>query len=152
MSRIVLTCGIAGSGKSTWVEDFLARNPEYILISSDRMRAIITGDESNQDRNHQVFMTLEHMVSYLMSQGKPILIDATCYNKKNRLIWNRLATAYNYSKLWAVFRTPLDQCLANNEKRARRVPESVIRKQHENLSFPLDEGGEIQYIDWENHA
>jgi predicted kinase len=150
MSKVILTCGPSGCGKSTWCQKFLAQNPEYIYISSDHMRAIITGDESNQDRNHQVFQTLEHMVSYLMSQRKPLILDATNYSVKNRLIWNRLATAYNYSKKWIVFKTSLEQCLINNEKRERKVPESVIRRQHENLTLPLTENGEIEYVEWVN--
>ncbi len=85
-----------------------------------------------------------------MSIGKPILLDATNYNQKNRLIWNRLTTAYNYEKTWVIFKTPLEQCLLNNEKRARHVPPEIIKKQYENLTLPLDEGGEIQYVDWVN--
>ncbi len=147
-----MTIGCSGSGKSTWARKFLEQNPDYIYLNADTMRLCMTGDESNQDRNHQVFQTLENMVGYFMILGKNLIIDCTNYNRKNRLIWNRLATAHDYQKTWVVFQTSLEQCIRNNEKRERRVPVDVIRRQHENLSLPLDEGGEIQYVDWENHA
>jgi predicted kinase len=148
MSNIILLLGISGSGKSTWAKKFLQDNPQCIYINADKMRLTITGDESNQDKNYQVFQTLEHMASYLMSLGKDLIIDNTNYNKKNRLIWNRLATAFNYNKEWIVFKTPLEQCILNNEKRERKVPIDVIKRQHENFTIPLDEGGKITYIDW----
>jgi len=144
--QIVLTIGPAGCGKSTWARKFLEQNPDYIYLNADTMRLCMTGDESNQDRNHHVFQTLENMVGYFMILRKNILIDQTNYNRKNRLIWNRLATAHGYQKTWVVFQTSLDQCILNNEKRARKVPIDVIRRQHENLTIPLDEGGEILYV------
>jgi predicted kinase len=148
MSNIILLVGISGAGKSTWAKKFLQNNPQYIYLNADKMRLIMTGDESNQDKNYQVFQTLEHMTSYLMSLGNNLIIDNTNYNKKNRLIWNRLATAFNYNKEWVVFKTPLEQCILNNEKRARKVPIDVIKRQHENFTIPLDEGGKITYVDW----
>jgi len=148
MSNIILLVGISGAGKSTWAKKFLQDNPQYIYLNADKMRLIMTGDESNQDKNYQVFQTLEHMASYLMSLGNNLIIDNTNYNKKNRLIWNRLATAFNYNKEWVVFKTPLEQCILNNEKRARKVPIDVIKRQHENFTIPLDEGGKITYVDW----
>lgn len=151
MANIILLCGISGSGKSTWAKHWLQGSPQFIYVSTDHMRAIVTGDESNQDKNNLVFQTLEYMVSYLMSQGKDILLDATNYNRKNRLIWNRLATAFNYNKEWIIFKTPLEQCLINNNKRERKVPTDVIKRQHENFTIPLDEGGRITYFDWNGH-
>jgi predicted kinase len=148
MSNIILLVGISGAGKSTWAKKFLQDNPQYIYLNADKMRLIMTGDESNQDKNYQVFQTLEHMASYLMSLGNNLIIDNTNYNKKNRLIWNRLATAFNYNKEWVVFKTPLEQCILNNEKRARKVPIDVIKRQHENFTIPLDEGGKITYVNW----
>jgi len=148
MSNIILLVGISGAGKSTWANKFLQNNPQYIYLNADKMRLIMTGDESNQDKNYQVFQTLEHMASYLMSLGNNLIIDNTNYNKKNRLIWNRLATAFNYNKEWIVFKTPLEQCILNNEKRFRNVPTEVIKRQYENMTIPLDEGGKITYVDW----
>jgi predicted kinase len=144
--KIVCLVGCSGSGKSTWARKFLEQNPDYIYLNADTLRLIIAGDESNQDKNFQVFQTLEHMAAYFMYLGKNILVDNTSYNRKNRLIWNRLATAHGYEKTWVVFRTGLEQCIQNNEKRKRRVPIEIIKKQHENLTIPLDEGGEIVYI------
>jgi predicted kinase len=144
--QIVLTIGASGSGKSTWARKFLEENPDYIYVNADTMRLALTGDESNQDRNHHVFQTLENMVGYFMILGKNILIDNCNYDKRNRLIWNRLATAHGYQKTWVVFQTGLEQCILNNQKRKRCVPESVIRRQYENLTLPLDEGGEILYV------
>jgi predicted kinase len=110
------------------------------------MRMILTGDESNQEKNPLVFKTLENMVGYFMSLGKNLLIDATNYNWKNRKTWNRLADKYCYNKTWMVFKTSLEQCLENNQKRERKVPNWVIENQYNGLTLPLDEGGEIVYI------
>ena len=35
MQEVVVLIGAPGSGKTTWRRDFLARNPDYVVVSSD---------------------------------------------------------------------------------------------------------------------
>ncbi|NJR58666.1 MAG: ATP-binding protein [Cyanobacteria bacterium CRU_2_1] len=40
--------GVPGSGKSTFAQQWIARSPEYIWLSTDRIRAELFGDAANQ--------------------------------------------------------------------------------------------------------
>lgn len=147
MKNIVILCGISGSGKSTWAKKYIEESPNCIYLNADTMRLAITGDESSQDKNYQVFQTLENMARYFMTLGKSILVDNCNYDKRNRSMWNKLAAEYDYRKTWVVFLVNLEQCIENNKKRTRQVPETVIKKQFDNFTIPLDEGGEIVYVE-----
>lgn len=148
MKELIITIGASGCGKSTWCNKFLQTHPDFIYLNPDTMRRALTGDESCQDKNYLVFANLEAMAKYFMLLERPILVDATCYNKKNRNLWLELAKDYNYYTSAIVFKTSLEQCLLNNSKRARKVPDEVIKRQFENLTLPLTEVNEVKYIDW----
>lgn len=52
MNKLIITCGISGSGKSTWVKKY---HPYAYIICPDNIRRELTGDVSDQSRNKEVF-------------------------------------------------------------------------------------------------
>ena len=52
--KVFCLIGISGSGKSTFVQNMF-NGFEYEYINADRIRKELTGDESNQDKNSEVF-------------------------------------------------------------------------------------------------
>lgn len=112
-----------------------------VRLCADKLREIITGDESNQDRNHIVFEQLFNFARILLKQNKDICIVNTNYNKKNRKNWVALAKEFNAELKAVVMRTPIEICLKRNSLRKRRVPITVITKQFENFEEPTEEEG-----------
>lgn len=149
-TEIILLVGASNSGKTTFANLALQSCPTpFIYINADKMRGLIGKDESDQSVNGLVFATLERMCDYLMSLNKPIIVDCTNYNKKNRKLWVALAKKYNYKLAAVILNTKIEECIARNEKRDRKVPVEIIQKHFDNFEVPtLEEGFEsIEYTD-----
>ena len=83
MKKLILTVGISGSGKSTYVNS-LSRD-EYVIVSPDNIRHFITGDVSNQTKNKEVFEIVNETIILALNAGmKNVVLDATNLKSKER--------------------------------------------------------------------
>lgn len=143
--KLAMFVGASGSGKDYHASQFYHN---YIYVNADVMREIIGKDESDQEVNYPVFQTLERMTEYFMKQELPIAIVNTNYNKKNRKKWVELGKKYGYQINAIVMKTLFDECVIRNEKRIRKVPVEIIRKQFDGFEEPTKEEGfdNISYV------
>jgi predicted kinase len=132
---LVLLIGPSGAGKST----FAARHfSPTEIVSSDRCRAMIADDESDQTRNHAVFALLHHIARARLAAGRLTVIDATNLEFRARRSLLRLARRHALPAIAFVFLTSPQTCRAQNRGRPdRRVPEDVITTQVRQLSEAL---------------
>jgi predicted kinase len=135
--RIYVLVGLPASGKSTW----LARQGKPAL-SSDAIRALITGDEANQEHNRLVFSLLRSLVRARLSAGcTETWIDTTALTRRERRSWIRLAELLGCPVEAVFFDTPVQVCLARNAARDRIVPPAAMQRMASRLTPPtLDEG------------
>ncbi len=135
--RLVLTVGLPGSGKSTWLRE---RGVE--AISSDGVRALLSGDETNQSLNRLVFRTMRQMAKARRLAGaQATYIDSTALTKWERRCWVRWAELNDCEVEVVLFEVELEECLRRNAARARVVPEDALRRMAERMERPtLDEG------------
>lgn len=120
---MLLLVGPPGSGKSTFAQQ---RFPHSWILSSDDAREQICDDSGNQGINHEAFELLNFIARMRMQLNRPLVIDATNINAKDRRHWLSLAARYRYSSYMLIFDLPLDICLDRNEERDRYVPEHVV--------------------------
>ena len=59
--QVVVTFGISGSGKSTWISKNI---PDYTVISLDNLREQITNSRSNQSLNSQILHLAKDQLKY----------------------------------------------------------------------------------------
>lgn len=133
----VVICGPSGSGKSTYAAQ-LALDPRFKIMSPDDLRYELTGDVSDQSRNAFIFNTLLPIrINGVHSSMRDIIIDATNVSRKSRrLIIGYLKTA-GYKRIEChVIKVGVDECKRRNAGRARKVPESVIERQHAQWQDP----------------
>lgn len=126
MQRVVLMVGPSGSGKSTYVGE---RFPGFLLLNADRLRREIAGDESDQTHNAEVFALLRKRLADALRNGRSVVVDNTNVRKSSRDELYRITTAFGVRVEARVMSTPLDECLARNANRERKVPDDVIRRQ-----------------------
>lgn len=75
--------GIPGSGKTIKAVE-LAKEHNAILLSSDAIRAELTGDSSDQTVNDKVFELMFKRTVVALAEGKSVVYDATNINYKRR--------------------------------------------------------------------
>ncbi len=135
--RLFVLVGLPGSGKSTWLE----RNGKPAL-SSDALRAQLTGDAANQDQNRLVFATMRRLVLARLEAGcAETWIDSTALTSRERRVWIRLAEMHGCPVEAVFFDTPVEVCRARNESRERKVPAEAMERMARRMVRPAIEEG-----------
>ena len=131
--RLNLLIGPAGCGKSTWARQHLAEGP---TVSSDRMRAELTGDPADQSQNYLVFQRCAEQLRGLLKEGATVTFDATNYMEALRELPVRVARWSGAEISSYFFDVDLQTALDRNRMRPRCVPEHVIRRHLRLLTPP----------------
>lgn len=124
---LVVLCGAAGSGKSTFAARSFA--PSQVL-STDRLRAMISGDEADQSASPAVFSLLRTLVRLRLQRRLLTVIDSTALRARDRTELRRVARAQGVPSVAILFDSGLTTCLVRNRQRSRQVPEEILRRQY----------------------
>jgi predicted kinase len=135
--RIILTIGLPGSGKSTWLEE-----RKIAALSSDALRRLLLDDEDDQSANRTIFMVLRLLLKKRLQLRRPVTyVDATHLSLWERKPYLHLAKLYgcDVEALW--FDEPFEVCLERNAARERVVPLDIMHRMQQRLQAPtLEEG------------
>ena len=139
-----ILCGIPGSGKSTWAENFIkehnASYDNYIRVSRDDIRfsLIEDGDDYFKHENLVWDIFIRHIRSGLV-QYDNVIADATHLDERSRNKLIKELNLHDSVKINCVFfDVPDTICLERNKQRTGRafVPPSVIRRMGCQLTVP----------------
>ena len=135
--RVILTVGLPGSGKSTYLAKLGAH-----AISSDAIRLQLADDETDQTIHARVFATARYLLRQRIDLKRPATyIDATNLTRKDRRQFIAIAKKHACLAEALYFDVPLEVCKVRNAARARLVPEEVMDRMAAKLQPPtLDEG------------
>jgi len=132
---LIVLVGPAGAGKSTFAARLFAADE---IVSSDAIRAGLTGSDADQSRNGVVFRVLNDEVAQRLRGGGSAVVDATNVERHARRALLRLAATADAPAIAIVFDLPLDEVLARNAARpGRPVPADVVTRQWETLQRAL---------------
>ena len=139
---LVLLVGPAGAGKSTWAARHF--QPHQVL-SSDRFRELVAGEITDQSATADAFKVLHAILRARLRRGLLTVVDATNLTEGARRSLLRLAGTAARPVVAIVFDLSLERCLEQNAVRSeRQVPETVVRRHHQQLQAALprlpDEG------------
>ena len=128
---LVVLCGASGSGKSTFARRHFAPTE---VVSSDRCRALVGDDETDQSVTAAAFDLLHTIVDKRLEIGRLTVVDATNTKPEDRKSLLDLARRWDVLATAVVFDLPVAACLAHNEQRQdRRTPVHAIKRQHDTL-------------------
>ena len=145
-----LMVGIAGSGKSVWLEKNLAG---LTRVSTDNVREELTGDAADQRMNQIVFQRCMSRVRQALIQAKPVIFDATNCSVSARQMPVKCARWCNARIIAYFFDVEMDTAVKRNRMRARIVPEEAVARQFNTLSVPgLYECDELIVVDESGRA
>jgi len=122
VAKIIITVGLPGSGKST----YLARLGVN-AISSDEIRRLIADDPRDQSMNARIFATIRYLVRQRIAAGRPeTYVDATHITRWERRPYIGLAQRHGCKLEALFFDVPVEVCIQRNQSRDRVVPKEAI--------------------------
>lgn len=146
MAKLIVLCGLPGSGKSSYAEDFKRTNNTYfnenvIIHSSDTIREELFGDAGSQEDNGKVFELMHKRVRADLSAGKTVIYDATNITRKARKSVIACANpACDIVECHVIWAEP-EECIRRDSIRDRTVGSKVIDKMLRRWQSPwYDEG------------
>lgn len=132
---LVVLIGAAGAGKSTFAVRHFAPD---VTLSSDRYRAIVSGDEANQSATRIVFRMLHRDLAKRLAAGRLTVVDATSVEPSARRGLLELARAAGAPAVAIVLDLPVEIILERNARRHRKVDEAVVHRHISRLRASLD--------------
>lgn len=133
MIKIILTCGIPASGKSTWAKEEVKKNPEGTTrINRDDLRSMMSNYHYSDSNEKLVTSAKTFMIQQALRYGRDIVIDETNLNRRNFDDICKLVREMNLDcmVMEKPFYIELDEAIARDSKRegAGKVGEEVVRK------------------------
>lgn len=151
---LTLLVGIPGSGKTTYIENFL---PNADILSRDSFVEAMGQGETyseklgffglNKRAKAEMNAAFDQACQAMFSRSNNIVVDMTNLTKKDRRTF--VSKSKNGFKIrMVVFTAGLEECVSRNQQRpGKNVEESVLRRMSTRLCFPLyDEAHEIVVV------
>ena len=124
---LVVLVGAAGSGKSTLAARLFGVDE---VLSSDALRAAISGDSANQRATRPAFAILHREVRRRLAAGRLVVVDATNVELTARRALVRLAADAGVAATAIVLALPASDVHARNIGRAGRVVPADVVDRH----------------------
>lgn len=134
---LVMLVGASGSGKSWWAHTFFS---ETRIVSSDRCRALVADDETDQSVNRAAFAVFYTIIRQRLSLRRLTIADSTSLSPFSRERLRNIAGNAEVPLHVLVVCTPLPVLMRNNHARVRRVPDPVLKRHAGQLREMLDSG------------
>ncbi|HEV7653755.1 MAG TPA: TIGR03560 family F420-dependent LLM class oxidoreductase [Mycobacteriales bacterium] len=123
---VVVLVGPGASGKSTWAAAHFAPD---VIVSSDRLRALVGTGENDIAASTDAFDLLEEVVRRRLARRLTTVIDTLALDPRRRLAWLAQARAHDLPCVAVAFDTPAAECRSRNRGRAKRIPADVLTGQ-----------------------
>jgi protein phosphatase len=141
---LVVLIGAAGAGKTTLAARLFAADE---VISSDELRAAVSGDAADQRATRRAFAILHREVGRRLAAGRLVVVDATSVERTARRALLTLAAVSRVPAVALLLALPAELVHARNAARADRpVPRDVV-EHHLARVAQLTSGGSAAAVD-----
>ncbi|MFZ1386956.1 MAG: ATP-binding protein [Thiolinea sp.] len=132
-AHLLITCGVSGSGKSTWLQQHY---PKYERISLDELREQWNGDRGSQEHSGEIRQQAKEALKAALREKRGVIWDATNVRKDFRSMVADLGRDYHALVTLVMFLLPESELRKNNRAREHAVPDSVLDRQLESYQVP----------------
>ena len=142
--KLLMLKGLQASGKSTYARELVDLG--YVRVNKDDLRSMMDNGKWSKGNEKRVLRLRDEIVRDAIKSGKNVVVDDTNFEERHH---DRIAAlaeenGANFEVLF--IDTPLEECIQRNEKRANKVPLSVINKMYKKYIAPLREK-HVEYND-----
>ncbi|ONI71500.1 luciferase [Kribbella sp. ALI-6-A] len=123
---VVVLVGPGAAGKSTWAGERFAGE---LVVSSDRLRALVGAGEDDLAASADAFDLLEAVVRQRIGRRLTTVIDTLGLDRERRLRWLALAREHGMPCVAVAFDTPAAECRRRNRERVKRIPADALAAQ-----------------------
>src|SRR5688500_17660502 len=113
---VVVLVGPGAAGKSTWAAERFAAE---LVVSSDRLRALVGAGEDDLAASADAFALLEEVVRQRIGRRLTTVIDTLGLDRERRLRWLGLAREAGIPCVVVAFDTPAAECRRRNRERSK---------------------------------
>lgn len=130
MSKLIITRGLPGSGKSTWAKAWVAEDPtNRARVNRDDIRAMLHGGRLGTSvQEQQVTKSTHPTIASLLRAGVDVVADDTNLPyqivRRLRQIAEQAGAGFEVRDFTDV---PVDECIRRDTARDQKVGEKVIR-------------------------
>lgn len=133
LPMLIVYSGLPGSGKTTWRQ---AHDDGATVVCLDDIRQELTGDAARQDENYRVVRVASDRVRDALARGEDVLVDATNLTRSYRARWVAIANELGAPARSVYFPCSVEDALAHNALRERRVPDDAILRMARRMQVP----------------
>lgn len=136
--KAIITQGISASGKTTWAEQFVKDNPDWVNINRDDIRAKLFCNGNldwsvykfNKSNEQKVTEYQHKLLEGCAKQGKNVIISDTNLNPLNNCKLTLKLNKLGYEVDYKVFDIDLMEALKRDARRVNGVGYEVITRQY----------------------
>ena len=148
MKTFILLSAVAGSGKSTWAEQYRLTHKNVFVVSSDTLRKEITGEFSNLSHDKEMWERFSKDIEKYRdaSEDVTVIADSTNILNKFRIFYGKTVTGFD-KKILVVIKKNIETTLETNKLRSedRIIPDKVIESMFDSWEEPDEET--LSYFD-----
>jgi len=123
--KLLVLCGIPGSGKTTFSRDFLKGKTDWVRVSRDDLRSM-RGDYWIPKQEEFITEMENSMVDYALSWQLNVIVDATNLHPKVIAKWKAAAAVWGAEFEIKKFDIALEEAIKRNALRPNPVGDVVI--------------------------
>lgn len=138
VNTCILLVGLPGSGKTTFSNELIRRNPKFLLIRGDLIRKMLFNYETtnicyNQDYEKSVKEIIINNAKIIMKTKNDFIVDDTYTLNKNREDFIDVVRSMNYKIEIVFFRNFTEAYKSNNRRIFDRVPPEAFNRMSQNI-------------------
>lgn len=142
MKTFILLSAVAGSGKSTWAEQYRLTHKNVHIVSSDDLRKEIAGQYKDLSHDKEVWERFSSDINKYRDayEDVTVIADSTNILNKYRIFYGQTVTGFD-KKILVVIKKNKDKLLETNKLRneSKILPDNVIEKMCDVWEDPNEE-------------